>query len=77
MRIIVQYLQYKNTESGYYIVKCRSKSYTLQSYIKLVKDVLKALVLVCDDVYLNPHANSKKWYKPYEDEKMKRKLLLV
>ena len=31
----------KNIESGYYIVKWKSESYTLQYYQKLEKDVIK------------------------------------
>ena len=29
-------------------------------------DVIKSGYLVCDALYLNPLANFKKWYTPYE-----------
>ena len=51
----------KNAENGYYLVKWTSYSYTLHSSHKIFRDVIKAISLVSDAVYLNPFANFKKW----------------
>ena len=59
----------RNEKSGYYIVKWTSESYNLQSSKKLGKYVINACNLVCDVVYLNPPANFKQQYNPYEDKK--------
>ena len=55
----------KNSDSGYYLVKWTSESYTLQYSQKLGKYFIKIDELVCDAVYLNPLANFNKWYTPY------------
>ena len=57
-----------NAESGYYPVKLTSESFTLQSSRKLVNGVFKAGELLCDAAYLNPLANFKQLYTPYQDE---------
>ena len=54
----------KNAENWYYLGKCTSDSYTLQSSHNIGRDVIKVGELVCDAVYLNPFANFNKWYTP-------------
>ena len=56
----------KNAETGYYIGKWKSDSYTLQYSHNIRKNVIKDVELVYDAVYLNPFAYFKQWYKPYE-----------
>ena len=56
----------KNAENIYYLVKCTSDIYTLQYSHNKVRDVIKYGELVCGVVYLNPFANSKQRYTPYE-----------
>ena len=58
----------KNSESGYYLVKWTSDSYTLQSSHKLEKYGINTGGLVFDALYFNPVANVKHWYTPFEKE---------
>ena len=50
----------KNAETGYYFVKWTSDSYTFQYSNKIVRDMIKAVYLVCDALYANSSANFKK-----------------
>ena len=58
---------YKHAEIGYYLVKWKSEIYNFQSSRNLGNDFIKVCELVCDEVYLNPLANFKQWYTPYEN----------
>ena len=40
--IMEKFQKLKNTENGYYLVKCTSDSYNLQSSHKIGRDVIKA-----------------------------------
>ena len=57
----------KNAESEYYIVKWTIESYSFQSSQKLGTYFIKSGGLVCDALHLNPLANFKQWYTPYEN----------
>ena len=56
---MVQYLQFKNSESGHYLVKCKSESYNFQSCQNLGKYFIRAGELLCYAVYFNPLDNVK------------------
>ena len=58
-------------------VKWTSDSYTLQSFHKIGKDVIKSGELVCDTVYLNPLANFKQWYTPNNKKSRKNNCQIV
>ena len=62
----------KNAENWYYLVKCTSGSYTFQSSHNIGRYVIKSSDLMCGAVYLNPFANFKQWYIPYEKTKVKQ-----
>ena len=66
--IMDQFQQLKNTENGYYIVKLKNDSYTLQNYHKIEIDVIKYGYFVCAAVYMYLFANFKQWYTPYENK---------
>ena len=55
----------KKPENGYYLVKWKNDSYTLQYYHKIGRDFIKSGELMCCSVYLNPFANFKQWCTPY------------
>ena len=67
----MQYIRYKNAESGYDLVKWTSESYTLHPHHKLVKDVIKDVELMCDTVYLIQIAHFKQYYTTYEKNQEK------
>ena len=58
----------KNTENWYYLVQWTSDSYTFQYSHKIGRDVIKAVGLVCDAVYLNSSYNFNQWYNPYKNK---------
>ena len=60
------FLQQKNEESGYYLVKQTSGSFKIQSYHSTGKYVIEAGKLVCDAVYLNALAYFKQWYTTHK-----------
>ena len=64
----------KKSESGY-LVRWKIDIYTLQSFHKSGKYVIKDGELVCDTVYLNPISNSKQWFTPYENENQGKKIV--
>ena len=55
-------------ERRYYLVKCKSDSYTLQFSHNIIKYVINSGELVFDTVYLNPLDNSKKSYNTCDNE---------
>ena len=58
----------KNSESGYYLVKWTSESYTFQYSRQLGNCFIKAGDFVCDVVYFNKLDNFNQWYNPYKYE---------
>ena len=62
----------KNAENWYYLVKWTSGSYTLPYYHSMGENVTKAGYLVYDSFYLNPFANFRQCYTPYENNEGKK-----
>ena len=58
----------------HFIIIWRSDSYTLQSYHKIRKYVIRAGELVCDELYLNTLSNFNQWYTTYENKIQDKKL---
>ena len=50
----------------YLLVKWKSNSYTLQSFHKIGRYVIKVAELVCNSVYFIPVDNIKQWYTSNE-----------
>ena len=67
----------KNSESGYYLVKCTSGGYTFHSSRNIVKYVIKADELVCDAVYFNPLDTFKAMLPTYGEEKLRTEYFQV
>ena len=66
----------KKTENGYFLVKCKSDSYTLHYFHHIGRGVIKSDELVCDVVCLNPFAYFKQWYTLSGGEMRKKNVRL-
>ena len=64
---MVQYLQLKNTEIGYQLVKWKSESFTFLYSQNLGNNFINDGELVFDALYFNTLDNFKQWYTPYEN----------
>ena len=56
----------------YPLVKWKSNSYTLQSFHKIGRYVIKVGELVCNSVYFIPVDNIKQWYTSNEKKEQNK-----